>query len=354
MQPTLRPDGVIEHLALWLNLGPTPVAEAMFGMATSRVIMAGVRLGVYAALAEKPATAQGVAGVCNIHSDGARHLLECLSSLSHVIRSVRQLPDEGESVFYALSDRARRWLDPKSETYIGAFLEFNYDQWEWWSHLEEVVTTGQGFEIHEAEKEDPRWRRYIEAMFQLARLSAPEVARKLALPSAPQSLLDLGGGHGWFSAELCRRHPTLQATVLDLSGSVEIGRGIIQREGMGGRVEHCEGDFLKDDLGGPYDGVLCFQIIHHLTPEQNITLFRKVRNALKPGGILAVLDYFTPPAPNKPDAAAFLGMHFYLTSSAATYTARDLKAWARDSGFASVRKIGLRRIPIQELYACQA
>ena len=27
-------------------------------------------------------------------------------------------------------------------------------------------------------------------------------------------LLDIGGGHGWYSAELCRRYPRLTATVL--------------------------------------------------------------------------------------------------------------------------------------------
>jgi SAM-dependent methyltransferase len=321
----------------------------MFGMATSRVIMAGVRLGVYAALAEKPSTAQEVARACNIHADGARHLLECLTSLSHVTRSIGPSND-GKDVVYDLSDRARRWLDPNSKTYIGAFLEFNYDQWEWWSHLEEVVTSGQSFEIHEAGEDDPKWRRYIEAMFQLARLSAPEVARKLTLPPEPQSLLDLGGGHGWFSAELCRRYPTQRATVLDLPGSVKIGREIIRREGMEDRVTHREGDFLRDDLEGPYDGVLCFQIIHHLTPEQNVDLFCRVRDALTPGGILAVLDYFTPPAGRRPDSAAFLGLHFCLTSSAATYSVPDLRSWARQAGFNSVRRIALRKLPIQALY----
>jgi hypothetical protein len=33
------------------------------------------------------------------------------------------------------------------------------------------------------------------------------VVRKLQLPGDPRSLLDIGGGHGWYSAQLCLRYP---------------------------------------------------------------------------------------------------------------------------------------------------
>ncbi len=345
MRPTLRPEGVLERIALWGNLGPIPVAEAMFGMATTRVVMAGVRLGVYAALVEGANEADVVAARCKLDPTGTRHLLDSLTALGHVRRAGTR---------YRLTQRARRWLDPASPTYVGGFLEFNYDQWEWWSHLEEVVRTGKSFEIHDFGSEDPRWDRYITAMFQLARLSAPEVARSLRLPPAPKRLLDLAGGHGWFAAELCRRHPTLHATVLDLPGSARVGRRIIAENGMRERVEHREGDMMTADLGGPqgdrYDGALCFQIIHHLSPEQNVALFRRLHAALLPGGTLAVLDYFTPPSDRPPDSAALLGLHFYLTSTAATYRAEDLRLWLHEAGFSAPRRVPLRRVPIQTLY----
>src|SRR5579872_3971895 len=158
MRPTMRPEGLLEYVALWGNLGPIPVAEAMFGMGTARVIMAGCRLGLYAALADGAQTPEEAAARCDLDAAGTRHLLECLGALGHVRRN---------GAHYAITPRARRWLDPASPTYIGAFLEFNYDQWEWWSNLEEVVRTGCGYEIHAFDEDDPRWRRYIMAMFQL-------------------------------------------------------------------------------------------------------------------------------------------------------------------------------------------
>jgi cyclopropane fatty-acyl-phospholipid synthase-like methyltransferase len=186
-------------------------------------------------------------------------------------------------------------------------------------------------------------------MYQLARLSAPEVARSLRFSRPPARLLDLAGGHGWFAAEICKRHPGLTATVLDLPGSAAVGRRIIADAGMSGRVVHVEGDMLKDDLGGPYDAVLAFQIIHHLMPEQNAELFGKVRKSLIPGGKLAILDYFAPQDDRKSDASSLLGLHFYLTSAAGTYSLEETTAWLNAAGFESIRQLRLRSVPIQIL-----
>jgi hypothetical protein len=34
---------------------------------------------------------------------------------------------------------------------------------------------------------------------------------------------------------------------------------------------------FEADFGGPHDGALCFNIVHHLTPEQAKALFAKGR-----------------------------------------------------------------------------
>ena len=340
MKPTVQPEGLLEHVALALNLGPYPIAESMYGMMVCRVIMAGVRLGLYERLARSSASAESLAAELKLDPRGARYLLDSLCAVGHLRRSKND---------YFLQSRPKKWLDPASPTYIGGFLEFNYDQWEWWSRLEEVVRSGRGIDIHEFGQDDPRWERYITAMFQLARLSAPEVARALRLPPSPSHILDLAGGHGWFAAELCKRHAELKATVLDLPGSVAIGRNIIDEAGMSDRVQHVEGDLLKDDLGGPYDGVICFQIVHHLTPEQNREIFARAHAALKPGGTLAILDYFAPEENRKPDAASLLGLHFFLTSTAATFPLEQVKRWLTAAGFEDARCTRLRRLPIQML-----
>lgn len=345
MQFTLRPEGLLERLALWFNLGPTPLAQAFFGMMGSRAAMAGVKLGLFEALAEgSPSTAAALATRLGLNAAGTERLLESLGALELV-----DARGEGAETQWTLSARARPWLDPRSDQYVGGFLAFNYSQWDWWTTLEDAIRTGKTADIHLYPPEDPRWREYIVAMFQLARLAAPEVARALPLPKGARSVLDLAGAHGWFAAELCRRHPQLQATVIDLPGSARIGRELIASAGMQDRVRHVEGDLARDPLGGPHDAVLCFQIAHHLTAEQNVALLRKVHAALQPGGTVAILEFFVPPSGRPNNASALLGLHYFLTSGAATYRLADVKGWLAETGFTAPRATPIHRIPFQTL-----
>jgi ubiquinone/menaquinone biosynthesis C-methylase UbiE len=341
MRLFLKPSNVTEFAALHLNLAPVPVGEVMFSLPLARAVMAGVRLGVFERLAKGDASLEELAGELGLRSDGARLLLHALRSIDHVQESGGR---------WSLTKSSRRWLDPASDTYVGTFIEHSYDYWEWWQRFERLLETGESVEIHGDDPDDPHWRRYIIGQFELARLSAPEVAKAIELPKDPRSLLDVAGGHGWFSAALCKRHPTLTATVVDLPGSAAIGREIIAENGMSERVRHREGDMFEADLGGPHDGALAFNIIHHFDPPTCVRLLTRIRESLKPGGTIAVLDLFMPKSGRTPDAAAFLGLFFHLTSGAATYSPDDLGGWLAEAGFTKPKGVRIRRIPGQTLY----
>ena len=313
----------------------------MFGMPMARVTIAGQRLGVFARLAQGRATAQQLAADLDLAPDGTMLLLDSLVALEHV---------DKRGGAYSLSKSGRKWLDPASRDYVGTYIEHCFDYWSWWDRLEGIVRTGEGIEIHDFAADDPHWNTYIRGQFELARISSPEVAKALRLPSQPKSLLDVAGGHGWYSAELCRRHPTLRATVLDLPGSAAVGRRIIAEQGMSDRVEHAEGDLMTAPLGGPHDGALVFNIVHHLSAEDNIALLRRLHGAVNEGGTVAVLDLWLPEGDARPDAAALLGLFFYLTSGAATYAERDVRGWLQEAGFERIRRVGIRRLPGQALF----
>ena len=51
-----------------------------------------------------------------------------------------------------------------------------------------------------------------------------------------------------------------------------------------------------------------------------------------------------------PTAGALLGLFFYLTSEAATYSPADLADWFARAGFAKPKRVRIRRIPNQTLY----
>ncbi|HXL87382.1 MAG TPA: class I SAM-dependent methyltransferase [Streptosporangiaceae bacterium] len=344
MRLSLRGANPAEWLALRAGFVPTAAAEAWAGMALSGVVIAAVRSGVTARLAREAATAADLAVDLGLDPLPTGLLLDCLRSSGHLTCRAGR---------YELSRSSRRWLDPDSDLSIARFVAGTADYWTWWSGLPEVVRSGRPFGHHDVAPDDPYWRRYISGQLELARLSAAEVARKLRLPGDPRSLLDIGGGHGWYSAELCRRYPRLTATVLDLPGSAAIGREIIAQAGMADRVRHRDGDATTAELGGGFDCVLCFNLIHHLGQDDIVSLFAKSHDALEKGGSLAVMDAFAEPSRRTSAAANFLAMFVYLSSGSQVYTPAQLHGWLAEAGFTAPRRVSILRIPGQALYVAK-
>ncbi len=346
MRLTFVPDSLTERIGLLLKQAPLPVGRAFFGMPMARSVGVAQRMGLFRELAAGPASAAELAERVQAQPDRLRMLLDLLAGERLLTRR------EGR---YSLGAEARRWLDPASLRYVGTFIEHTLDYWEWWGDLERVVRGGDSFAIHDADPDDPSWPVYIRGQYELARLSAGEVARALKLPGSPTSLLDVAGGHGWFAAALCQRHATLRATVVDLPGSVAVGREIMRETGMDRVVRHETGDMFAADLGGPHDAALCFSILHHLSPEATVALLARVRTALRPGGVVAILDMFQPDADEAPrSSASVFQLFFNLTSGADVPSHAGLSQQLADAGFGAPRRVNVRSLPDLRLYRAEA
>jgi 2-polyprenyl-3-methyl-5-hydroxy-6-metoxy-1,4-benzoquinol methylase len=340
----LRGANPAEWLALLAGVVPTPAAEAWGGMGLSGTLVAGVRSGITARLAQSPATAAELAADLGLDPLPTRLLLDCLRSSGHLTARAGR---------YGLSRRSRRWLDPASGLSVAQYVAGTADYWSWWAELGDITRGRRPAGSHGAPVGDPYWERYIRGQRELARLSAGEVARKLRLPPGARQVLDIGGGHGLYSAALCRRHPGLTATVLDLPGSAAVGREIVAAAGMADRVLFRDGDATAGDaisLGTGYDAVLCFNLVHHLAEDQIPALFGKAREALAPGGTLAVMDAFADPGRRASAAANFLGLFVYLSSGSQVHTPAQLLGWLREAGFGPPRRVRVLRIPGLSLY----
>jgi ubiquinone/menaquinone biosynthesis C-methylase UbiE len=329
-----------------LNRVPTPIGEAMFGMPVARSLQVAQRTGILAALAEGPRDPAELAEHLGLQAAGTELLLDVIASLGHV-----ELKPDGR---YEMSDRARRWLDPSSEHYVGDFLADTAEYWQWWEGLEDLVRDARHVELHDKAPDDPYWRSYIRGQYQIARLSSAEVAKAVPLQKSAHSLLDVAGAHGEFSMALCRQHPGLKATIVDLPGSVRVGREIVSGAGMEDRVHHVEGDMFEAELGGPHDGALCFNIVHHLSPQQAKALFARIRAVLRPGAPLCVLELYDRPDGQRPDSGSILGLFFHLTSGADTYTVEQVSNWLAESGFGPAEKKTFRTLPSLAMVSAKA
>jgi SAM-dependent methyltransferase len=242
---------------------------------------------------------------------------------------------------------SRKWLLRDSPNSIADKLLLQFLEWDWMERAEDYVRTGEPLELHSSDLPAEDWGLYQRGMRAMANAFAAEAVRRMPVPKAASTMLDIGGSHGYYSVALCRRHEGLRSEVLDLPPAVERAAPLLAAEGMGDRVVHRAGDALTTDLGTDrYDLVLIAQLVHHFSEAQNRELAERVAASLRPGGVLAVLDEFRPrTAKEAGQVGALLEFYFALTSQSGTWAVEEIADWQRHAGLEPRSPIRFRTVP---------
>lgn len=320
----LIPDSPAEWKALASGRVPLPFLQTHFSLSLVQTVMAATRLGIFESLASRAATAIEIANRCGTAPASTQLLLNALVGSGYL----RYLGDQ-----YALTTNARTWLLTASPSSLVDAVLFADNQWEFTSHIEEFVRTGNPLDIHE-HMTDEQWDRYQRCMRALAGQLAKEVAQVLPMPCGATDMVDVGGSHGLYSVALCRRYHGLRSVVLDLPQAIRAAAPLLATENMGCHVVHLESDALTHDFGvDTYDVVLLSHLTHHFNASQNAGLFERLARALRSGGVLAVMEPIRPDRREEVDQLAALNeLYFGVTSRAGTWTARDIAGWQRGAG----------------------
>jgi len=107
------------------------------------------------------------------------------------------------------------------------------------------------------------------------------------------TVLDLGGGCGYYSIELAHHYPRLKVTLFEINDYfLEIAKESINQHNLKDRIILKQGDFLKDDFGGKYDMILIFNVIHLFSEKYNLQLLKKAKESLNKGGKIVIHDSF--------------------------------------------------------------
>ncbi len=341
MRIGLQPEGLSDWLRLRSRRFPQPVADVMGTMMVSRAVMAGVHFRVFDRLAGRRRTAAELAREAGCDPHGMKLLLDALVCCGYL---------ERENDHYRNARLGEDWLRSDAPRTLANFVLFNYDQWNWVSHLEEFIQHGSARNIHE-QLDDQGWRHYMLGLRDLARLSADELVAKVRFPRAPRSLLDVGGGHAQYAVALCRHWPGLRATVVDLEPAARIGREVVQQEGLSDRIEFRAAHLLKAPFGESHDVAFYFNVAHHLDEPTNRATFRRLHAALAPRGTLVVWEPFQEEKERsrRDQLGMLLALFFGVTSKEKTYSFEQVAGWAREAGFKGIRRRKLRTAPFAAL-----
>ena len=337
MKIKLKAENALEWLALKLNLAPRPLIETQMSFTAARAIMAAAALGLFEAIGTQAHTADEVAKTCQTHPLSTKHLLDCLVGIGYLRWSGGK---------YSLKRTHRKWLLKKSEANLIGKLRFQLVEWNWLGQLEEYIRSGKPLEVHSAVSQK-QWELYQEGMRDLSFNAARELAGKIPVPKGAVKMIDIGGSHGLYSIEICKRHPALTSTILELPGAVESASAIAKRYDTTGRVKHVAGNALSDDLGtAEYDLVMINNVVHHFTADQNRSLAVKIASALKPDGVYAIGDIIRPETPGEGGViASTMDLYFSLTSSSGNWSVTEIQSWQTAAGLTPLKTLAAMSIP---------
>lgn len=327
---------LLEHVLLRRDVLPHPLLDAGALVGAAKALTSAVRLGLTAHLGEAPRQPADLSQACGLSERGTVALLDCLDALGYVRRT---------NAGYALTRRGRIYLDPRSERSMLSMLRFMDRTYDSFTDVEHTLRTGAPRRNNLEHFTAEQWEDFSLAMLELAKTNVDEVSRSLAVPAEARRALDLGGCHGLYSVELCRRHPRLAAEVLDLEATRRYFTETVGAHAMAERVRFRAGDFMKDDLGENYDVVLAFNIVHGFDSAQNLELVRKVRQALRAGGVCVIVDQIKEAA-GATDLAklttAFMAFNLLHQAGGFTYSIEEVERWAVEAGFRSTQMKKLR------------
>ncbi len=108
--------------------------------------------------------------------------------------------------------------------------------------------------------------------------------------SGHRRMLDIGGNSGELLLQICRRHPSLRGTVLDLPLVCEIGMEHVLQEPEHDRISFIKADLRNDPVPSGYD-LIAFKSMLHDWPAQDARQFiDKAAQALSPRGTLLIFE----------------------------------------------------------------
>ena len=296
----------------------------------SRVILTAADLDLFTTLDGRPAGAGGLAASLGLDERGTARLADCLVGFGLLGKS---------SGAYRLTEAGAPLSSRHPRTILPMLLHLSH-LWDNWSRLGDSVRHGRNpHRDPQARRTGARLRAFIGAMEVVGRETSERIARAYDTGRF-RRLLDIGGGPGIYTAAFLRLNPELRATLFDLPDVVPLAEERLRAAGLIERVDLVAGDFYAADLPGGSDLALLSAIVHQNSPARNIDLFRKVRRALEPGGLLLIRDHVMNEDRTRPALGALFALNMLVcTDGGDTYTFAELESALLEAGFRSARLV---------------
>jgi SAM-dependent methyltransferase len=313
------------------DVTPARILQVATGGWAAAVLAVGVIHSIFTHVHAGADTLDTLARKTGLSPRGTGTLLDGLVSLGFLaVRDGR----------YQNAPDAAEFLVDGAPSYFGGFPKALFGELAAWAALPEVARTGRPVMEETTDlPENPFWEELVPAIAVLSVPVARAAAERLQLAEAgPISILDVGGGSGVYSAVWLSLNRQARSTQIDWSNVNRLARDFVAARGVEDRFRTIDGDFHTLDFGvAEYDVAVYSHIAHQESPADNLAVFRKFRNALKPGGTLVISDFVVdddrsgPPFP-----LLFRAEMLMRTKTGSTWRRADYEAWLREAAFRQI------------------
>ncbi|MFE9581394.1 AMP-binding protein [Nocardia sp. NPDC006044] len=314
---------------------PTLLIDLATGMWRTHTLTAAIETGLFEALAPSPATALELAGRLGINERPAEILLTACTALGLL---------EHQDGRYRNTAVAERYLVPGRPDYFGDYVQMvaKHTAPGWNRAAEAIRTDAPSRPVVDPSRtifEQGNTPAYFwGALWAYSTLTARTLAEAVDL-SGVRRIMDVGGGSGATLIELCRQHPHLSGTVLDLPHVCAIAQERIDTAGLSGRLGTTAANFFTDPLPTGHDAVLLSMIMHDWDEERNRKILAACLDALPSGGLVVISELLVDDDKTGPADAALMSMNMLVGCLGRNYTAAEYGAWLRDAGCVRVRTV---------------
>ena len=306
----------------------------------ARVLITAAELNLFAHLGDWRDPA-GLAAEMEANAPALERLLCALAGLEVL---------EQEDGCFRVQEHLHAALLPGPECIVG-HLEHRIHLWQSWNGLTDVVRHGQGKAGSRGERSEESLRRFISAMAVSGRGSAVETAGLLPLAEA-RTVLDVGGGPAVYAEAFCQAEPSLRVTELDLPPVCNLARERLAGSPMRERIRFTEGDALEIDPetvrstdGRGFWLVFNSNLIHSMSPDEARELFKRCCGWARPGGVVAIKDFFLEDTRSQPARNALFALNMLVNTDAGNaYTWSEAEGWLRDAAGARLDSLDRKHL----------
>ncbi len=295
----------------------------------SCTLHAGVKLDVFSALGAETKSAADLSAHLACGQIELTQLLNALTAMGLLIKV------DGT---YANTEISSQYLDKKAPGYLGYIIMHHHHLVDGWAQLADAVRHGGPVEMRDFGEEQER-ESFLFGMHNLASANAPVLAKKISLKGR-RHLLDLGGGPGTYAIAFCLENPDLHATIFDRPGTERFARQKISLTPVANRISFVSGDFTDDPLAGPYDVAWLSQILHSNGPNTCRKLLQKTVQAMEPGGLIMIYEFFLNDTMAGPLFPALFSLNMLINNGVGrSYSATEVSEMLSDAGVSDIHRL---------------